>query len=790
MTLIRRILIGLLVLIALLALALYFGLRGSMPTYDGQLKSAVSAPVKIERDERGYVTITAASRLDAARALGFTHAQERFFQMDLLRRNAAGELSALVGAKALPLDKARRINRFRHRAELAVAAFSADEQAMLKAYAAGVNEGLAHLSVRPFEYGLLRQAPQPWKPEDSMLAVLSMYLDLQGAQGKDELAMGALKDAVPAEWYAFFTQLGGDWQQAIDGSVIEPVAIPKTPWPEALKPAGSGDAKVACSDCSLQDSRDIGSNNFAVAGKLTPHGGAILADDMHLGTRLPGIWFKARLVWTDEQGAKRSVAGLSLPGTPALTVGSNGKIAWGFTNSTADWTDVIALKLNAAGTHYLTPEGEKPLTVATEHIEVAGGAAEDVQVKETIWGPVMAAPFDKYALRWVAFDAPALNVKSIALERTESAEAALTLAAGVGIPAQNLLVADDQGHIGWTVIGAIPKRHYAAGADMNVPQDWSTGANGWDGYLTAEDHPPRVYDPEDGRLWSANARQVGGEALALLGTGGYDLGARGQQIRNDLRALPKLDEAAVHGVQLDYRAVFLQRWRKLLLDEVLTPDFVAKNGLAEYRDAVDKSADEARPDAVGYALVRQFRDDALEELFAPMAALMEKNHLKMRDLKLAPETAGWMLIQARRADAVAGGNWHALFERAVLKSRDQAIQRAGSVTAFTWGSENKLGFAHPLSAAVPGLARLLDMPATPMYGDRHMPRVALPGHGQSERMVVSPGHEDKGILVIPGGQSAHPLSPFYKADHLYWLEAKPLPFLPGDTRHTLTLSPS
>lgn len=788
MILLRRLLLGLLVLVLLLVIALYLGLRGSLPTYDGQLKSGVSAPVKVERDERGYATITAGNRVDAARALGFTHAQERFFQMDLLRRNAAGELSALVGAKALPLDKSRRINRFRHRAELALAAASPEEQKLLQAYAEGVNEGLAQLSVRPFEYGLLRQAPKPWQPEDSLLAVLSMYLDLQGAQGRDELAMGTLKDAVPAEWYDFFTQLGGDWQQAVDGSVIEPVAIPKTPWPEALKPAEAA-AKVACSDCSLQDSRDIGSNNFVVAGALTPHGGAIVADDMHLGTRLPGIWFKARLVWTDELGKRRQVTGLSLPGTPAITAGSNGSIAWGFTNSTADWTDVIALKLDATGARYMTPEGEKPLTVAKEHIEVAGGEAVDMEVKETIWGPVMAAPFDHYALRWVAFDTAALNLKSIALERAASADEALTLAVGVGIPAQNLVVGDAKGHIGWTIIGAIPKRRYADGVDMNVPQDWSTGANGWNGYMSADDHPPRIDDPADGRLWSANARQVGGEALALLGTGGYDLGARGQQIRNDLRALPKLDETAVHGVQLDYRAVFLQRWRKLLLDEVLTPDFIAKNGLAEYRDAVDKSADEARPDAVGYALVRQFRDDVLEELFAPMAALMEKHQLKMRDLKVVPETAGWMLIQAGRADAVSGGNWHALFERAVLKSRDQAIQRAGSVTAYTWGSQNKLAFAHPLSAAVPGLAALLDMPATPMFGDRHMPRVALPGHGQSERMVVSPGHEDKGILTIPAGQSGHPLSPFYKADHEYWLEARPLPFLPGDTRHTLMLEP-
>ena len=782
----RRLLFGLLALVVLVALALYLALRGSLPTYDGQLKVGVSAPVEVTRDDRGYVTITAANRLDAARAMGFVHAQERFFQMDLLRRNAAGELSALVGAKALPLDKRRRVNRFRHRAELAFENLPADQKKLLEVYTEGVNEGLSKLSVRPFEYGLLRQTPKAWVPQDSLLLILSMYLDLQRGEGFDELAMGVLKDNVPADWYGFFTQLGGDWQAAIDGSLIDPVPIPKTPWPEALRAAG---AKVACSDCGLQDSRDIGSNNFAVGGALTPHGGAIVADDMHLGTRLPEIWFKVRLVWTDEKGEKRHVAGVSLPGTPAITAGSNGQVAWGFTNSTADWTDVIALKLDASGTKYMSPEGEKPLTVTRERIDVAGGEPVDFEVRETEWGPVMAAPFDHYALRWVAFDKEAINFNSVGMEKVASVDEALTLATGVGIPAQNLMVGDAAGHIGWTIIGPIPRRHYAPGADMDVPQDWSTGANGWDGYLTAADKPPRVMDPADSRLWSANAREVGGEALALLGSGGYDLGARGQQIRNDLRALPKLDEAAVAGVQLDYRAVFLQRWRKLLLDEVLTPDFVAKNSLAEYRDAVEKSADAARPDAVGYALVRSFRDDALEELFAPMAALMEAHHLKMRDLKLAPETPAWMLIQARRADAVAAGGWPGLFERAVLKSRDEAIKRAGSVTAATWGSENRLAMAHPLSAAVPGFSHLLDMPATEMYGDRHMPRVALPGHGQSERMVVSPAHEDRGILVMPGGQSGHPLSPYYKADHEYWLDAKPLPFLPGETRHTLVLQP-
>jgi len=772
----RRILLLLLTLIVLLALALFMGLRGSLAQLDGQAKSGVSAQVEVSRDERGYVSVNASSQADAARALGFVHAQERFFQMDLMRRNAAGELAALVGAKALPLDKGRRIHRFRHRAGLALAALPAAHRALLDAYTAGVNEGLAALAVRPFEYGLLRQSPKPWAAADSLLVVLSMYLDLQGSQGRDDLATGALKAAVPPDWYAFLTQHSADWQAAIDGSTVTAVPIPASPWPPAL----GASAKVACIDCGLLDSRDIGSNNFAVSGARSPHGGAILADDMHLAGRVPGTWFKVQLRWS-EAGRPVRITGLSLAGAPAVVVGSNGQIAWGFTNATADWTDVIALKLSADGTRYQSPTGQKPLVVHKERIEVAGGAAIDMEVKETEWGPVLAAPFDQFALRWVAHDVAGLNLRLLGLARASTVNEAVAAAAGAGLPAQNLLVVDTAGRIGWTLIGALPLRELP---DLNTPQDWSTGANGWRGYVGA-DAAPKLIDPADGRLWSANARTVGGTALALIGNGGYDLGARGQQIRDGLQALPKLDEAALHAIQLDDRALFLQRWRKLLLDEVLTPDFVARNNLADYRRQVETSADAARVDAAGYTYVRAFRERVLEKLFAPLASLMESKQLKLRDIKMVPETPGWALLQARRADVLKSGTWQQLLEQAVLDSQKAVL----AVGAPAWGEHNRLALKHPLSPAVPFLARWLDMPNTPMNGDRHMPRVQQPVHGQSQRMVVSPGREDLGILTIPAGQSGHPMSPFYAADHPDWLGAKPLPFLPGAARYKLILTP-
>ncbi|MCE4556630.1 penicillin acylase family protein [Roseateles cellulosilyticus] len=783
----RRGLVALLAIALLLALVVWLLLRASLAQLDGEhTVPMLSAPVDVQRDERGYVSVLAESRTDVARALGFVHAQERFFQMDLMRRNAAGELSALVGAMALPLDRARRVHRFRHRAVAALAALPRDERELLDAYTAGVNAGLAALGARPPEYLLLRQRPLPWAEEDSLLVAYGMYLDLQSAQGRDDLAMGVLHDAVPADWYAFLSQHSADWQAALDDSRVAAVPVPAGPMPAALR-----STKTACSDCRLQDARDLGSNNFAVAAAHGAEGRALLADDMHLGLRSPGTWFKARMVWKDGAGG-HDIAGVTLPGAPLLVVGSNGRVAWGFTNTTSDWADVVTLQLDAAGTHYRSGGVDKPLRRSVERIEVAGGEAVEQVVRDSEWGPVLdlpSPPSQAYALRWVAHDPEGMNLRLFHMETAGSVDDAVQRVAGAGMPAQNLLVADASGRIAWTIIGAIPRRVGLADAgDMDRPQDWSDGRPRWQGYLSPAEQP-RVVDPADGRLWTANARMVGGEAMKLLGNGGWDLGARAMQIRDDLRAQQRFDEASLHAIQLDHRALLLQRWRRLLLDQVLTPEFVTANGLADYRAEVVRSADAARPDAVGYLLVRSFREQALQSILAPLAALMEVHGLKLHDLKIVPETPGWALIQAARPDTLPGGHasWQALLQRAVLDSRRVIVERHGRLAS--WGQDNPTNMRHPLSPAVPVLAGWLDQASQGMAGDSHMPRVHNHGHGQSERMVVSPGHEELGILVIPGGQSGHPMSPFYRSDHAAWLAGEPLPFLPGPAQHRLVLRP-
>ncbi|MER3546467.1 MAG: hypothetical protein C4338_02235, partial [Rhodanobacteraceae bacterium] len=352
-----RILAALLLLIALACLAGWLLLHGSVPQLNGTVAlRGLSAPVEITRDALGTPTITAHSRKDLAYALGFLHGQERFFQMDLIRRNAAGELSELVGAAALKLDENHRRHRFRALAEIELAQLPVNERVLLDAYTRGVNAGVNALRVRPWEYLLLRATPEPWRAEDSILAIDSMFLDLnQDGENMRELNIARLRAAAPRALTDFLLAPDPQWEAPLQGGATQPVPMPgakvfdlrKAIEPLPLRYRGRGEGKENATEVRLdrtltrpattlsQKERDwdsgIGSNGFAVAGNLTG-GGALLANDPHLSLRVPDIWYRARMRCPDPLDPQRTLDlnGVTLPGAPALVIGSNGHIAWGF----------------------------------------------------------------------------------------------------------------------------------------------------------------------------------------------------------------------------------------------------------------------------------------------------------------------------------------------------------------------------------------------------------------------------------------------------------------------------
>ncbi len=789
--------------VALLAAGLYLRSRmsESLAELDGSRSlPGLAAPVTIERDALGVPTIRGANRADVARATGFLHAQERFFQMDLLRRRAAGELAEILGAPLLKLDLGDRVHRFRAVAQAVYQQAAPDRRAVLDAYAAGVNAGLAALGSPPFEYTLLRSRPAPWRPEDSILVVEAMFLDLQAPDIARESSLGLMHDTLPPALFDFLVPPGTEWDAPLVGGLLP---VPPLPGPEVVDLRQPPARAAALAPSSLpgaaeRGERDLeeayapGSNNWAVAGSHTADGHALLADDMHLGLRVPNIWYRASLVWPMEGGAgEHRVTGVTLPGLPAVAAGSSGHVAWGFTNSYGDWTDLIVLELDPARPDfYRTPEGFRPFLHTPEVIRVHGGPPRHLDVLSTIWGPVVDHDHlgRPRALAWTAHRPEAVNLEMLGLEEARNIDEAVAVAHRSGLPAQNFMVADDSGRIGWTIIGRIPHR---VGFDGRLPGSWADGSRRWDGWVAPE-AAPQLLDPPSGRLWTANNRTLDGDGLRLLGNGGYGLGARARQIRDDLMAIDKATPRDLLAIQLDDRALFLARWRDLLL-KVLTPEALAGHPRrAELRRLVETTWNgHAAVGSAAYRIVRAYRTALSIQVFPPLTVACATADPAFEYGIAESESPLWRLV-SERPPHLLSPRFHSWDEQ-LLAGVDAVIRRLAEqgpdLSKRVWGEVNLVAIRHPMSAAIPGLSRFLDMRPQPLPGDSNMPRVQGAGFGASERLVVSPGHEEQGVFEMPTGESGNPLSPHYRDGNAAWAQGKPTPFLPGPAVNRLTLNP-
>jgi penicillin amidase len=766
--------------------------RSSLPVLEGAVMAPeLSAPVAVARDTQGVPTLTGRTRADLAWALGYLHAQERFFQMDGQRRLAAGELAELAGPAALMQDREHRLHRFRNRAAAVLASMSQQERQVLDAYVDGVNRGLGDLRAAPFEYIVLRSTPEPWRAEDTVLTVYTMYLDLQEADGLTERRRAHAEEALGPELAAFLFPEGTSWDAPLDASSLPTPAMPGAhATKRAHSAARAGDASV--------ETASRGSNNWVVGGALSTRGAAIVASDMHLGLRVPNLWYWARLVLDDKDtGTALTITGVTLPGAPNIVAGSNGKIAWGFTNSYVDTSDVVILEPDEEDpTLYRTPTGSRPLGRVEERICARGAACEILPIEESLWGPVIGVDRRgrKLAYRWVAHDPVAVNLRSmLELERAETAQVALDIAHRLGIPHQNLVVGDAQGHVGWTVTTPLPLRF---GFDGRLPVSWADGTRGWRGYLAPQD-VAIVYNPESQRIWTANSRVVGGEALEKLGFGAYAHGSRARQIRNRLFAKEKFDEHDMLAIQLDDRGVLLERWQRLLLQCLQ-----AGAGNSQYAPLipeVENWGGRAVPDSIGYRLVRTFRAELIGAVFDAYTAPMRVGEpapasgqpARPITSKQADEPV-WRLLTEQPAHLVPPGyrDWDAVVDTGIARVLSTVANEAGGrLDAFTWGAANRAEIRHPLTRAVPALSLFLNPPSEPQPGDLYQPRVAGSRTGASERFVVAPGHEGTGIFHMPTSQTGHPLSPYYMIGHEDWARGRPTPFLPGEPKWQMVFQP-
>ena len=413
-----------------------------------------------------------------------------------------------------------------------------------------------------------------------------------------------------------------------------------------------------------------------------------------------------------------------------------------------------------------------------------------LDVDETAWGPVAHREADGrvLSLRWTAHLPGAVNLGLVEFPVAGDIDQALAIANRTATPTQNLLLADAEGQVAWRLLGPLPQRSEACTLAATVETATDETCAPWPSSTAAS---PTLRSPALDRLWTANSRVLDGEDLRRVGDGGYVLGARALQIRDGLQAKPRLGERDLLAIQLDDRALFLQPWHALLLERANAAQSPA---LRELATAAARWEGRASIDSVSFRIVRSWRlavhKRIAEGLTAPARDTLGEDFVLPDFPQL--EGVAWPLVSQRPAHLLPPphASWDALFEDAAVQVRDDLAEQ-GPLAERTWGERNTAAICHPLAAAIPLVGkRWLCMPADPLPGDGAMPRVQGPAFGASQRMVVSPGHEADGILHMPGGQSGHPLSPFWGAGHAAWVRGEPSPFLPAPARHTLRLQPA
>lgn len=734
----------------LLAGGLYLWLRGEQPRYAGTVSlPGLERPVEVLRDGDAIPHIFAATEADAYYALGYVHAQDRLWQMETMRRLAAGRLSELFGTRfgdaTLRLDRLVRTLGLHRRAQESYAALPPEVRRVLDAYARGVNAYLAtRTEALPIEFQLLRVEPEPWKPVDSLAWGKLMSLQLAGNY-RQELTRARLAQTLTA-------------QQVRDLHPTDPPGSPVT-LSTALR-----DLRFDHAEAELPPSLgfDQASNEWVLAGIRTATGKPILANDPHLGLEAPVLWYMARIITP-----QFTITGATAPGMPLHALGHNGHVAWGFTNTHSDVQDLFVERIDSRdSSRYLTPQGSEPFATRTEIIKVAGQEDELLTVRETRHGPVIsdlpgmgsASPSHVLALAWAGLDEP--DTTADALYRLNRARSAVEVRAALAryvMPQQNVVYADTAGTTGFIVPGRAPVRRKGDGT-LPVP-GWN-GEYDWTGFIPYEALPQTV-NPPSGQVVNANNAVVGPGYPYLLAADWPEpwRAARIQQM--------------LAGNTFTLEDVLAQQMDTVSLAarELLPPMLEAPVGSGRAAEAVallkawDGRMDRDRPEPLIFAAWFRALNRAL---FADELGPLFDEHVWQQSLTVKRALSD----QQAWCDDVGTPGKESCAD-ILAASLDAAladlVQRQGtSVAAWRWGAEHVAPLPHPLLSRLPLVGRWFEMPVetdgdtftvnrgTTRLSNAHTPFAHV--HGAGFRAVYDLSDLARSRYVIATGQSGNPLS--------------------------------
>ncbi len=779
-------------LAVVLSIAAYaaWAVQSALPQLDGVMNvSGLKAPVTVARDGHGVPTIHATNFDDLFFAQGYVTAQDRLWQLDVLRRYAAGELSEILGPDLLKHDREQRILGMRLAARKIVELATPQDRANFEAYARGVNAYIqSHQGNLPLEFRILHYLPKPWTPEDSTLIVAHMVKDLNHGQYATALAREKILAKLGPE-------LTADLYVNRSSHDRPPVAETAPP----AKPRGSDDddddntpienrnsvvENFSLSAPGAEDARlVVGSNNWVVSGAHTVSGKPLLSNDMHLGHQMPNIWYEAHLYCGDF-----NVTGVTLPGLPYVVVGHNQSVAWGFTNVGPTVEDVYVETFNEAG-QYKTPAGWKEPEHRKEIIHVKGNPDVVVDIVLTRHGPIISdlvGEKRKIALRWTLQDgvrSPLFLVN--AAQNWDQFRRAFSL---FDAPGQNVVYADINGNIGYQATGKVPIR---ANGDGSLPEDGSTDRNEWTGYIPYE-QMPSVFNPASGIIATANSRIIPDRYRYSI-SDEWEAPWRSERIYRVLESGKKFTSADMLALQTDtYSAMdhFTAQQLVLAVDHMKGASSARAKQAAEIMRSWDgrMSADSAAP-AVEYRARQQLVSLLLGGKLGPafadyhyswgMQSVWLENVLRERPVR-------WLSEKYPDYDELL----NAALEAAVSEPTTPK-----ELNSWKWGGMNSIEIQHPIFGKVPFLRRWSGTGVNPQSGSGYAVKAVTSSHGPSERFTADLANLDASTLNTVTGQSGNLFSPYYLDQWKAWYGGTTfnLPFsiraVQTSAEHRLVLQP-
>ncbi len=782
----RRIAIAIIVVIALAVGGYILWLRESLPTIEGAVRVAgIGAAVEIIRDREGIPHIFAQAPDDAYFGLGYAHAQDRLWQMEMSRRIGAGRVSELVGAATLGVDKFMRVLGVYRFAERSYANLEPESQRILDAYAAGVN---AFLETRsgplPPEFavfGLLSTLrgegsvrPDPWRPADSLVWLKMMAWNL-GGNWFGEIQRARMASRLPASRLAEFFPTYPD--DAPSGPAEMLAYYRDLPF-----------ERIAALAPELRTEGN-GSNNWVVAGKRTATGKPLLANDPHLGLTAPAIWYFAHL-----NAPGLNVIGATLPGVPAIVLGRNDNVAWGFTNTGSDVQDLFIERISAGDPgSYDTPDGPRGFEVRTEVIEVSGEDATEIEVRASRHGPIISDAFAD-----AAEVAPQGHVMAFAW--TALREDDLTLQAGHKIatagnwndfvnalrdfhaPQQNIVYADVYGNIGMYAPGRVPIRSEANQVMGMMPVPGWDATYDWDGFIPHEELP-QVFNPPSGVIFTANHKIVEDEYPYFL-TFEWESPYRARRIRELLAARPKHSVESFKALQADVVSLMARDFLPLLLAPEPMSEGAARahEMLASWDGAMTAESPEPLIFAAWLReLTRLIYADELGAMFEEYWALRA-----LFTYNVLTTQSHWCETSETEGVETCDGLIAEALERALADLDDRF---GASPERWRWGDAHYALSSHRPFGRIPVLRRLFDirLPApggeyTINRGGHSIKNDRAPFaevHGPSLRAIYTLDDLERSLFIYSTGQSGNVLAANYGNLAERWRNGEYVPMITG-----------